>query len=89
LGSSDNVGFGRLTTLKPINVDNTNSSNNNKKSKVQKPTRIIKISNHTYRMLVGHSQRFYDVESYDVILENLLRCYNECHQDKSWYHNTS
>ena len=79
--------FGRYTTLKEITtIDNTN--NNNTKPKVPR-TRIIRISEHTYRMMVGHSKRFYDVECYDTILENLLKCYEEHNEDTRWYHNTS
>jgi hypothetical protein len=50
----------------------------------KKPTRTIKISEHTYRMLVGHSKRFYDVEPYDLILENILRDFEYYNQDKRW-----
>jgi hypothetical protein len=76
LGYADSTGFGNLTTLKEI------SSNNNKPN--QKPTRIIRISEYTYRRLISHSQKFYDVVSYNEIIENLLNEFEKHNQDLSW-----
>ena len=76
--------FGRYTTLKEItSIDNTN---NNKKSK-QSKTRVIRINEDLYLHFVNFSQRYFDVESYSEILENLLRFYEENHPDTRWYHN--
>ena len=70
--------------LKEIStIDNTTGN-----EKVQKPTRIIGISEYTYRRLISHSKRFYDVVSYNEIIENLLKCYEEHNQDTRWYNNT-
>ncbi len=81
----DNTGLGRLITMKEItNNNNDDDNDNNKESKVQKPTRIMKISEHTYRMFVGHAKQFYDVETYDIILENLIRDFDFHNQNKSW-----
>ncbi len=75
--------FGRYTTLKEIpGIDNTDSSNN--KPIVQKPTRTMKISEPLYRRFVGFSKRYYDVETYETILENLINCYEEHNQDSRW-----
>jgi hypothetical protein len=67
----------------------TTISSNEKESKVPKPTRTMKISEPLYRRFVGFSRRYYNVESYETILENLIKCYEEHHQDTRWYHNTS
>ena len=73
--------FGRYTTLKEITttIDNTN----NKKSK-QPKTRVIRISKDLYLHFVNFSNRYFNVEPYDAILENLLKCYEEHNQDKTW-----
>lgn len=86
MGHLRNGEFGRYTTLKEVSTigNTTTSNNNNKESKVQKPTRIIRISEYTYRRLISHSQKFYDVVSYNEIIENLLKCYEEHYQGKSW-----
>ncbi len=81
--------FGRYTTLKEITgIDNTTTSSNNndndKESKIHKPTRIIRISEYTYRRLISHSQKFYDVVSYNEIIENLLKDFESHNQGKSW-----
>ena len=87
MGHLRNGEFGRYTTLKEIpGIDNTNSSsnNNNKESKVPKFERTIKISEHTYRLLLGHSRRFYDVIDYDTLFRNLLSDFESHNPDKSW-----
>ena len=81
--------FGRYTTLKEITIDDitsnsSSSNNNNKESKVHKPTRIIRISEYTYRRLISHSQKFYDVVSYNEIIENLLKDFESHNKDKTW-----
>ena len=49
----------------------------------------MKISEPLYRRFVGFSKRYYDVETYETILENLINCYEENNQDKRWYHNNN
>ena len=78
---NNNYGFGNLCNLKPV-IPVTEGTN-----KIPKPTRTIKISEQLYRRFVGHSQRFYNVESYETILENLIKCYEEHNQYINWYHN--
>ena len=86
LGYGDNIGLGRLTTMKEIsNNDNDNDNDNdNKESKIHKPTRIIRIHESTYRRLIFHSQKFYNVENYSQILENLLNDFESHNKDKTW-----
>ena len=84
--NTNNVGWGNLTHLKPINNTNTAETTTSKNPKL---TRTIKISEHLYRRFVGHSRRYYNVESYEIILDNLLKCYEEHNHDTRWYHNPS
>ena len=51
-----NMGFGNLTMLKAITIDNTN----NKKSK-QPKTKVIRISEDLYLHFVNFSQRYFNV----------------------------
>jgi hypothetical protein len=83
----NNSGFGNLTTLRVISSSNTTNSTTDNKNKIPK-TSIIRISEPLYRRFVGHSRRYYNVETYETILENLIKCYEERHQDTYWYHNT-
>ena len=72
--------FGRYTTLKEItSIDNTNN-----KQQPPPKTRTICISEDLYLHFVDFSQRYFNVEPYDVILENLLKCYEEHNQGKTW-----
>jgi hypothetical protein len=75
--------FGPHTTLREVIDDNDTDPNNIPK------TRIIRISEPLYRRFVGFSKRYFDVEPYDLILENLIKCYEEHNQDTYWYHNTN
>jgi len=81
-----NGAFGRYITLKPVITVAEN--NGTKKSKIPK-TRVIRISEPLYRRFVGFSQRYYNVETYETILENLINSYEETHRNTYWYHNTS
>jgi hypothetical protein len=80
--NTNNTGWGNLTHLKPINDTNTAETTT---SKNPKATRTLKISEQLFRRFVGHSRRYYNVESYETILENLLECYEKHNQDKYWY----
>lgn len=60
----------------------------NSTNKVPK-TRIIRISEPLYRRLSGVSQRYFDCESYETILENLIKCYEEHNKDTYYFHNTN
>jgi hypothetical protein len=85
LGHLRNGEFGRYTTLKEITVAENNGRKNTKVPK----TRVIHISEDLYFHFVNFSQRYYNVETYSEILENLLRFYEENHQDTRWYHNNT
>ena len=64
------VNLDRYTNLKVIgtrDTSNDGSNNNDKELKIHKPTRTIRISEYTYRRLISHSNRFYDVVSYNKI----------------------
>ena len=78
--------FGRYTNLKEISVVD-NSTNEKDSNKVPKPTRTIKISEQLYRRFIGHSIRYYNVETYETILENLLNNFDKNNQGKTWRDN--
>jgi hypothetical protein len=84
-----NTGFGNLVTLRPINNNNDNNTtivtslNKNK----NQTTRIMEIPEPLYRRFVEHSRRYYNVESYETILENLITYYEEHNKDKYWFDN--
>jgi hypothetical protein len=79
-GSAADIGLGRYTTLRPIVTTAAEKKDTNKIPK----TRVIRISEPLYQKFVNFSKRYYDVEPYDLILDNLLKCYEEHYQDKSW-----
>jgi hypothetical protein len=60
----------------------------NDTTRTRKKTRVIRISDDLYLHFIDFSKRFFDAVSYDEILENLLKCYEEQHPDTRWYHNT-
>lgn len=79
--------LGRLVTLRPITGPvNNNNNKSRSKSKVPKTdnTRIIRISESLYKKFVDHSIKYYNTETYETILENLLKCYDEHNQDKRY-----
>lgn len=80
MGHLRNGKFGRYTILKEITVT---ENNRRKKTKVPK-TRVIRINEDLYFHFVNFSKRYFDVISYSEILENLLKCYEEHNQDKTW-----
>jgi hypothetical protein len=80
------LGLGNLVSLKPVNTSPTNT---NTKNKVPKPTRTIKISEPLFRRLVSHSKKFYNVESFDTIIENLINSYELSHKDEYWVSQSS
>ena len=73
------MGLGNLITLKPITstISTTANNNNNKNKNKIKKTKIIRISDEMYQRFVHHSHRFYNVESYETILSDLLDCYSK------------
>jgi hypothetical protein len=85
-GKGHNIGLGNLTSLKPVIIASSVEETKKSKPKVPK-TRIIRISEPMYLRFVGFSRRYYNVESYETILENLIKCYEEHNKDRYWYHN--
>ena len=39
----------------------------------------------SWLFIYNHSCKYYDIESYEVILSNLLDCYEEHNKDKYWF----
>ncbi len=89
-GRGDNHGFGRLTNLIPVGTTTTATDTTtdtttttkkispHKKTKVPKTkTRIIRISEGLYERLYNHSRNYYNVESYETIISDLLDCYEK------------
>jgi hypothetical protein len=74
--------FGNLVGLKPVNnipttnIETTTTKTRNKKPKIPK-TRIIRISEDLYQRFHSHSKRYYNVEIYEFILNELLDCYEK------------
>jgi hypothetical protein len=48
-------------------------------------TKIIGIKPETYERLKSHSRRYYNIETYDIILIDLLDCYNKQHEKKYYF----
>jgi hypothetical protein len=94
-----NTGFGKYVSLRPVNdsniiinnkeSDTTTVTTSINKNRIIPTTRVMNISEQLYKRFVEHSRRFYDVESYETILENLINCYEEHNKDKHWYNTNS
>ena len=41
----------------------------------------MKISEQLYQRFLDHSRKYYNVETYETVLENLLDCYDKHNQD--------
>ena len=74
-----NLNFTTNATTRLIPINN----NNNKK------TKTIKISEQLYERFVQHSRKYYNVETYETILENLLDCFDKHNEDKRWWNNNN
>ncbi len=82
---NNNYGFGNLVSLRPVTYSSSISTTNNNNAKPRVPkTRVIRISEPLYQKFVNFSRRYYDVESYSTILENLINDFKSRNQDKSW-----
>jgi hypothetical protein len=86
----NNRGFGNLCNLKPVvpasSVPVVAAIESAEEEDIDKipNTKILRISNEIYEKFLSHSQKFYDVVSYNEIIDNLLKCYEEHNQDKRW-----
>jgi hypothetical protein len=90
-----NIGFGNLTGLRPVNTtstveiedqedeDNENTTITNQYTDFN--TKIMKITNNTYLRLKDHSRKYYDIESYDTIIKDLLDCYGKHNDQKNGF----
>ena len=63
--------FGRWTSFREVTID---TATNKMEPKL---TRTICISELLYHRFIAHSKKYYNVESYEVILNNLLDCYDK------------
>jgi hypothetical protein len=77
-GKSANVGIGVGSNL--LIIDQS------KEMKMKVKTRTIRISEDLYQSLKQHANRYYNRDSYEVILSDLLDCYQK-HNNTYWYHN--
>jgi hypothetical protein len=78
-GKSTSVGLGRYTDL----ILKTVTAVGDEKKK----TRIIRISEPLYEKFKEHSQKYYNIETYETILENLLDCFDKNNEDVRWWNN--
>ena len=53
----------------------------------KKKTRVIRISNDLHKKLFEHASRYYNHEPYEVIISDLLDCYQKHNKDLRWYNN--
>ena len=80
-----NMGFGNLVNLRPVIPTTTAATEGEEDTTNKIPnTKILRISNEIYEKFVSHSQKFYDVVSYNEIIENLLKDFEFHNQNKSW-----
>ena len=76
--SPDNLNFTSITTTRLRKCNNNNKS-----------TKTMKISGQLYQRFLDHSSKYYNVESYETILEDLLDSFDKHNQDKRWYNNNT
>jgi hypothetical protein len=85
--------FGNLVGLKPSNstteptVTTTITKQHilNHNNNMKKKTKTMEISEQLYQRFLDHSSKYYNVETYEIILEDLLNRYDKHNQDKHWY----
>jgi hypothetical protein len=73
--------FGNLVGLRPDNNNNIKYKNNNN-NKTTTTTKTMEISEQLYERFLDHSRRYYNVETYETILKNLLDCFDKHNEDK-------
>jgi hypothetical protein len=86
--------FGNLVGLRPIKsttITPTTTTitkehilnyNNNKK---KKNTKTMKISEQLHQRFLNHSRKYYEVETYETIQEDLLDCFDKHNEDLCWW----
>ena len=77
--SPNNLNFTSITTTR-LRKCTRNSDKNT--------TKTMKISGSLYQRLFDHSRKYYNVESYETILEDLLDSFDKHNPDKRWWNNT-
>ena len=77
--SPSNLNYTSITTTRLRKCTN----NNNKK------TRTIKISEKLYERFCEHSRHYYNHETYETIIKDLLDCFDKHNEDIRWYHNNN
>jgi hypothetical protein len=88
--AGNNCGLGNLVSLREISTTTniTTTNNNNKKTTTSTripKTKVIRISEDLYQRLREHSQKYYNIETYETIIKDLLDCYNKQHGKKYYF----
>ena len=81
-------GIGRLVNLNPINftITNTDTTTNIKRKTPPPKMRTMKISEQVHELLRNHSRKYHNQPiSYNEIIEELCKFYNEHHDQKYWF----
>ena len=76
--SPDNLNFTSITTTR-LRKCTRNSDKNT--------TKTMQISGQLYQRFLDHSSKYYNVESYETIIKDLLDNFDKHNQDKRWYNN--
>ena len=84
-----NHSFGNLCNLRPVNNTTTTTTAETEGQDTTNQytdfnTKIMKITNNTYQRLKDHSRKYYNIESYDIIIQNLIDHYDKSH-DQKWF----
>ena len=84
-GKSTDVGLGRGSNLILTTTETTN--NITAIGGEKKTSRTILISEKLYERLAEHSRHYYNHETYETIIKDLLDSFDKHNQDKRWYNN--
>ena len=74
--------MGKRTTTRLKHIDSLTNNNKNKKNE-----RTIRISEELYQRFREHSSKYYNIETYETILEDLLDCFDKHNEGIRWYNN--
>ena len=92
------LGLGNLVGLRPSPSSNLNYTSitttrlrkcTRKNSDKNTTTKTMKISGSLYQRFLDHSSKYYNVETYEIILKDLLDNFDKHNEDKRWYNNTN
>jgi hypothetical protein len=73
----NNSGFGNLCNLREVSTNNLNEP---------KKDKTILISTKLHQKFINHSRKFYNVVSYEEILNNLIDFYETHSENQSYIH---